>query len=443
MHSSTIRTGFLFSLFAFGLGHLHAQTIRIPVAKRKAESKTQIQLAAHAPAPPPPAPSVVTLTTPSESTLSFGEQKVKTQSQARTATLTNVGANPLSGISAEITGLGARDFTIGKGVNACEAILDTGKSCEIYVIYSPSSAKSSVASLSIAYAGSGSPQSIVISGSGVPDHQHCWVIPIRESCMDQTKSRNDNINNFFGVADQLSYFGQIKSIYNGASSSATVSADFATLWFPAGFAVNGGTNIQAGSTPPTEVAFGTTPTLAATSSAQATQNLLYGGTIYADISYPLIANGASGMKQAGNFGTRVDIVGREGVDIQNFKAGTSTTATAPPSHASVQLQGYAQYNSTNLTTDSSTYAGAIFLGFAYGYNYMSHSYQRDYGFLSVNNGVGQVPAGILVSGVAKIAVSRGFGPSQTFIDSTTGKTTTVNNFKSYSFGITYQSPGAK
>ena len=39
MHSSTIRTGFLFSLFAFGLGHLHAQTIRIPVAKRKAQVK--------------------------------------------------------------------------------------------------------------------------------------------------------------------------------------------------------------------------------------------------------------------------------------------------------------------------------------------------------------------------------------------------------------------
>ena len=262
--------------------------------------------------------------------------------------------------------------------------------------------------------------------------------------MDPAKPRNDNINNFFGVADQLSYLGQIKSIYNGASSSATVSADLATLWFPAGFEVNGGTNIQAGSTPLTEVASGATPTLSATSSGQATQNVLYGGTIFANMTYPLVALGASGMKQAGNFGARIDIVGQEGVDIQNFKTGTSTTAIAPPSHTSAQLQGYVQYNSTNLsTTDSSTYAGAIFVGFAYGYNYMSHDYQRDYGFSSVSNGIGQVSAGLLISGVAKLAISRGFGPSQTYIDSTTGKTTIVNNFKAYSFGITYQTPGAK
>jgi hypothetical protein len=258
---------------------------------------------------------------------------------------------------------------------------------------------------------------------------------------------NDNIGKnvvaFYGAASQLSYFGQIKSIYNGASSSATISADLASLYFSNGMEVDAGTNIQAGSTPPTAVTPGSSPTLSATSAAQATQNLLYGGTLYADVLYPLMAIGASGVKQAGNFGARVDIAGREGVDIQNFKTGTSTTVSSPPSHSSVQLQGYMQYNSSNLTADSSTYNGAIFLGFAYGYDYMSHDYERDYGFSSVNNGVGEVSAGILVSGVAKIAISRGFGPSQSYIDSTTSNPVTKNNFKAWSFGITYQSPGAK
>jgi hypothetical protein len=36
--------------------------------------------------------------------------------------------------------------------------------------------------------------------------------------------------------------------------------------------------------------------------------------------------------------------------------------------------------------------------------------------------------------------TRAFGPSRTYIDSTTKVETTVNNFKAWSFGISYQSP---
>jgi len=271
-----------------------------------------------------------------------------------------------------------------------------------------------------------------------PTGEACWLAPLRYKCGGKI-DQQQNILDFYSVASQLSYFGQIKSIYNGASSSTTVSSDIASLYFSNGMMVDAGTNIQAGSAP-ADVPSGTTTTLSATSAAQATQNILYGGTVYADISYPLIAEGAAGATKSGNFGARLDIVAREGVDLQNFKAGTSTKATAPSSHGSAQLQGYMQYNSVNLTTDKSTYAGAIFLGFAYGYNYMSHGYQRDYGFSQVSNGAGEVSAGILVSGVAKIAVSRGFGPSQAYTDSVSNKSTSTNNFKAWSFGITYQTP---
>ncbi len=263
-------------------------------------------------------------------------------------------------------------------------------------------------------------------------------------CMGDAKHRNDNINTFFGSAGSLSYFGQIKSIYNGASSSATVSADIASLNFSRGFQVTGGTNIQAGSSGATSVSPGTVPTLSASAAGQAVQNMLYGGTIYASALLPLSSYGADSVNSTDGFGFSVNLVGREGVDIQNFKSGTSTNVVAPPSHGSVKIESYLQYNSINLSPGSSQFAGAIFVGGSYGYNYTSHGYARDYGFgNNVSNGVGQVSAGILVSGVAKIAVSRAFGPSQTYIDSTTKTQTTVNNFKAWSFGITYQSPPAK
>lgn len=249
-----------------------------------------------------------------------------------------------------------------------------------------------------------------------------------------------NINNFYNTAGNLSYFNQIKSIYNGASSSATVSADLASLNFSNGMQITAGTNIQAGSPSAVVVSTGTIPTLSSTSAGQATQNMLYGGTIFASGLYPLIETGADRLGSAGGFGVLVDLVGREGIDVQNFKSGTSTTVTAPPSHASAQLEGYLQYNSTNLSAGSNNFAGAIFVGGSYGYSYTSHGYARDYGFANnVNNGIGQVSAGMLINGVAKISLSRAFGPSQTYIDSTSMAQTMINNFKAWSFGITYQS----
>lgn len=259
--------------------------------------------------------------------------------------------------------------------------------------------------------------------------------------MGSDADKDDNINKFYGTQGKLSYFNQIKSIYNGASSSATVSADLTSLNFRNGMQVNAGTNVQAGSSSAAVVNSGAVPTLSTTSAAQATQNMLYGGTVFVAAIYPLVAAGASKSGSTHNLGTLIDFVGREGIDIQSFKSGTTTNVNSPPSHANAQLEAYLQYNSTNLATGSSDYAGALFIGGSYGYSYTSHGYARDYGFgTHVSNRIGQVSAGILISGVAKIVVSRAFGPSQTFIDSTSNALKTVNNFKSWSFGITYQSP---
>jgi hypothetical protein len=274
----------------------------------------------------------------------------------------------------------------------------------------------------------------------------CSILPIRDTCMAQAgiTDRNKFINNFYRTYNSISFLNQIKSIYNGSSASATVSADLTTLNFTSGIQVNVATNIQAGSSGPTSVGSGVVPTLSGNAAGQATQNMLYGGTLVASVLYPLVAVGAANVNNPGSFGLSLDIAAREGIDIQNFKAGTSTTVTSPPSHSSAQIEGYISYNSTNLTADSSTFAGALFLGGSYGYSHTSHDYARDYGFgNNVNNAIGQISAGILINNVAKISVSRGFGPSQTYIDSTSMLPRTINNFKSWSIGITYQSPPPK
>jgi hypothetical protein len=72
-----------------------------------------------------------------------------------------------------------------------------------------------------------------------------------------------------------------------------------------------------------------------------------------------------------------------------------------------------------------------------------HGYAQDYGIGRVGNGLGQVSAGIVINNIVKIAISRGFGPSQTYIDSATNVTTIVNNFKAWSIGVSYQSSSSK
>jgi hypothetical protein len=288
-----------------------------------------------------------------------------------------------------------------------------------------------------------SPQSVVFTlrTASSTSFLTCLIFPVRSRCMDYGTDSQANINTFYQTNGNLSFLSQVKSIYNGASGSATVSADLATLNFADGWQLIATTNAQAGSAGTvTSVAPGVTPTLSATGAAQATQNLLYGGNFLFAEQYPMLAVGGSKVGTPGNLGYSVDFVLKEGADIQNFKSGTNVNVVSPPFHGSAQLTSYLQYNSINLTS-SGGFQGAVFLGGSYGYTYISHGYSEDYGFQGrVHNDIGQVAVGLLINGVATISVSRAWGPPQTYIDSTSMVQTKMNNFKAVSLGITYQSP---
>lgn len=96
--------------------------------------------------------------------LSFGNQNVGTSSAAQTATLTNVGTSSLAIGKIGITGSGSKNF--GQ-TNNCSSILAAGASCTISVTFAPAAGGTFTASLRVSYKGTGSPQSVTLSGTGV------------------------------------------------------------------------------------------------------------------------------------------------------------------------------------------------------------------------------------------------------------------------------------
>jgi hypothetical protein len=96
--------------------------------------------------------------------LAFGQQLVGTKSTPQTATLLNVGSSPLLGIQISVAGSDAQDFS---QQNNCPSSLPAGESCQIQVVFAPTTQGNDTASLNVAYTGDGSPQSVALSGTGV------------------------------------------------------------------------------------------------------------------------------------------------------------------------------------------------------------------------------------------------------------------------------------
>jgi FG-GAP-like repeat/Abnormal spindle-like microcephaly-assoc'd, ASPM-SPD-2-Hydin len=96
--------------------------------------------------------------------LAFGEIDVGNSSQPQTDTLTNVGNSTLDITKIGIDGNDPNDFT---QTNNCPAGLPAGKSCQIQVTFSPTASGTRSAYLFVDYKGSGSPQTVALSGTGV------------------------------------------------------------------------------------------------------------------------------------------------------------------------------------------------------------------------------------------------------------------------------------
>jgi hypothetical protein len=106
--------------------------------------------------------TTATLTSP----LSFPNTPSGTTSAALAATLSNTGTTALNNIVPSITGANPSDFALSTGANACGATLAAGSSCSIYVTFTPATATSFSATLSVADSATGSPQTATLTGTG-------------------------------------------------------------------------------------------------------------------------------------------------------------------------------------------------------------------------------------------------------------------------------------
>jgi hypothetical protein len=80
----------------------------------------------------------------------------------------------LNNIVPTITGTNPSDFALSTGANACGATLAAGSSCSIYVTFTPASAVSFTATLSVADSASSSPQTSTLTGTGTGAAPTTW-----------------------------------------------------------------------------------------------------------------------------------------------------------------------------------------------------------------------------------------------------------------------------
>ena len=101
----------------------------------------------------------------SPTSISFPSTSVSSSATAQTLTLTNTGNAALTGIAISLAGANPADFA---QTTTCGSTLATMASCTISVTFTPLSAASFTATISVADNASGSPQIAALSGTGTP-----------------------------------------------------------------------------------------------------------------------------------------------------------------------------------------------------------------------------------------------------------------------------------
>ncbi len=115
--------------------------------------------------------------------LSFGNQTVNTTSPTQTVTITNSGTSALTFSYIQIQGLNANNFT---QTNTCGTSLAVNASCKINVTFTPDAIGTRAGNITLVNNASDSPQTIVLSGTGVVASPGVAVNPLNLSFGDQT-----------------------------------------------------------------------------------------------------------------------------------------------------------------------------------------------------------------------------------------------------------------
>lgn len=101
----------------------------------------------------------------SASSLAFGQENMTATSVPQTITLSNTGKVTLSISNLTVAGANPGDFA---QANTCGATVAAGANCSLSVTFAPTAMGSRIASISISDNASGSPQTVSLTGTGVP-----------------------------------------------------------------------------------------------------------------------------------------------------------------------------------------------------------------------------------------------------------------------------------
>ena len=123
----------------------------------------------------------------SPTSLSFGSQQVNTTSAVRTITLTNSGDAALTIYSIKRSGTNRLDFVQSNTCPSSSSTLAAGASCTISVTFTPTANGRRSASVKITDNASGSPQSVALSGTGVPGFPPTGSDPNAQPPADNTQ----------------------------------------------------------------------------------------------------------------------------------------------------------------------------------------------------------------------------------------------------------------
>ena len=297
-----------------------------------------------------------TLTPP---TLTF-TSTTGTASGAQVATLANSGNAALTITGITITGTNPGDFAITTGTNACGTSLAASSSCSIYVTFTPASATSFAATLSVADNASGSPQTTSLSGTGTAATAPAATLTPPVLTFTST----------VGTASGA----QVAALANSGNAALTITGISITGTNPGDFAITTGTNacgtslaassscsIYVTFTPASATSFAATLSVADNASGSPQTTALTGtGTAAVTPTFTLSSPTAPQTVQPGGSATYTIAVTPQNGTFSNAVtfavSGLPTGATASFSPASV-TPGSTSANST-LTIQTSAIAKA-------------------------------------------------------------------------------------
>jgi len=283
------------------------QSITLTNTGNAAGSPQSVALAGTATSGPAPAASL----TPAS--LSFTTQ-AGTTSAAQIATLKNAGSAALTISGISLTGPGASAFAQS---NTCGASLAAGASCAISVTFTPAAAATFSASLSMADNATGSPQIVMLTGTGTtPPAPAASVTPSSLSFTAQTGAPSA------AQTVTLKNTGNAALVISGVTLGGSVAADFVET-------TSCSSSLNAGSSCTISVTF--TPAAS--------------GNFSATLS---VADNAAGSPQT------VALTGSATTPPPSYTLSTTTPAQT------IKAGGAAQYNIT-VTAKNGAYAQAVTL----------------------------------------------------------------------------------